>query len=199
MCADGTNMFKVPKRIASTGCINVVQQYKHVGSLITHDLNTTADARKNARAALAAFNPLSVKFFGSPKVPLYIKLWIANSLVFSLLFFQVEVWPSFSDTAAQVLNDVYMRVLRRVASACRYKKCMSDYDVRYHLYMPSIESKIRQMRLMYVGRLCRSHPPTLLSLLQSRPPSGTSPCVRSPWTEQVVTDMRKMKFFHSAL
>ena len=55
VCPDGNNMFRVPKCIASTGLINVAQQYKHVGSLITHDLNTTADARKKCEGGTCGF------------------------------------------------------------------------------------------------------------------------------------------------
>ena len=196
----GTNSFKVPPFISPSGSISVVNKYKHVGSVITADLSPVEDARKNARSALAAFNPLSVKLFGSKHVPLHLKLYFACSLIFSRLFYQVEVWPSFPASAIQILNDVYMRVLRRILNTCRFGKCMSDYDVRYNLYMPSVESKLRQMRLSYVGRMCRSHPPTLLALMQSGPMSISSPgtCSSSPWTEQIVSDLRAMKSFYKS-
>eukprot|EP00973_Karenia_brevis_P038519 5314953-Karenia_brevis.AAC.1 len=71
----------------------------------------------------------------------------------------------------------------------------TDLEVRNFLHAPSIECRLQRKRLLYVGKLCREGPASLLALLQAR--VGRDKSQLLPWVRQIVQDMRDLKTFHA--
>ena len=75
--------------------------------------------------------------------------------------------------------------------------CMKDIDVRKLINVPSIDCRLRKMRLRYLSRMLKNGPDALITLLSAKCPSSSS---RLPWTTQVVSDLRVLhNFFPSQL
>ena len=129
-------------------CINVVRQYKYLGS-IQHDEGTAVpDAKMKAAAALSAYAPLAFKVFGSAHIRTCVKESLFASLVLSRLLFNAHiVVPTLPYLKS--LNAVYMRVVRRIANRCRFEKTQSDLQVRVMFKLLSIECVLMRAGLRY--------------------------------------------------
>eukprot|EP00973_Karenia_brevis_P022603 3110766-Karenia_brevis.AAC.1 len=117
---DGNLSLPLPAS-AGGGRLTVVPGYKHLGSKVCADASVGEDAVLRSGSALAAFAPLAVRVFGSPKLDRHLKLQFAESLVFSRLFYSVATWANVSKFAVTQLNKVYMQTLRRIAGQCRFR------------------------------------------------------------------------------
>ena len=133
----------------------VVRDYKHVGSVISGDGSINADALCRSQSATSAYIPLSMKVFSSSKISLDLKMKLAESLVFSRLFYNAQLWVANSSFAIRALNRVYMQVLRRITDTRRFKATgnVSDIRVRELLNAPSVECVLRRKRLLYIPKL----------------------------------------------
>ena len=68
--------------IANRPYLNVVNNYKHVGSGIAADGSLAMDAQIRAKSATAAFVPIAGKLFGAKTVSTELKLRFADALIF---------------------------------------------------------------------------------------------------------------------
>eukprot|EP00973_Karenia_brevis_P094817 12424323-Karenia_brevis.AAC.1 len=95
------------------------------------------------------------------------------------------------------LNNVYMRVLRRIAGACRYDKTckLSDSEVRRLLDAPSLQCLIMRRRLMLLAAVVKANVLSLLGLLSVV--SKTADELRLPWTRFIVEDMKALQEHHA--
>ena len=62
----------------SSAAINVVETYKHLGSIIARDASLAQDAVVKVQSALGAYMPISLKVFGSTRIAVTLKftfLW----------------------------------------------------------------------------------------------------------------------------
>eukprot|EP00973_Karenia_brevis_P023797 3280676-Karenia_brevis.AAC.1 len=120
------------------------------------------DANHRSQLALNAYGPLIGKVFGSRALSQELQIDYSNALAFSRLFYNVHLWSVMQPAAVKRLNTTYMRVLRRIASSCRYNAdAESDFNVRKRLQMPSIDCIFRTKRLLYASRLARAGPMSL--------------------------------------
>ena len=167
--------------------------YKHLGSTVDPDNRVVLDAAVRVRKAMAAFAPLAACLFGARAIPRRLRLSLANSLVFSRLLFNVAAWPSVPQRAYQMLNAVYMRVLRRIASQMRHggERHATDADVRMVLGMPSLSIILARRRLMLLSGVLRCNSQAVSALLATSVP-GT-PHGKLPWVELVIADMRALQ------
>eukprot|EP00973_Karenia_brevis_P006146 837336-Karenia_brevis.AAC.1 len=85
--------------------LTVVEEYKHVGSMITADGNPCSDAALRAKSAAKAYTPLACKLFARPRMPIHLRLQFAESLVFSRLFYNVELWGTCHPNAIRAINN----------------------------------------------------------------------------------------------
>ena len=86
------------------------------------------------------------------------------------------------------LNSVYMRVLRRIANACRFGHGKTDYEVRLQLGVPSVDCILMRARLRYFKRIAMTKPVSLMALLASRPGGKML-----PWVSLIVDDLDTMR------
>ena len=191
---DGSLKIKLPAS-ADREFLNIVQEYKHVGSIASSDGSVNPDSIQRSKSALAAYVPLVNAIFASTCVPTSLKLRFADSLVFSRLFYNVHTWVTNSTFAIKTINKVYMQVLRQVCNKCRHQahNNLSDIGVRQLLQAPSVQCILRRKRLIYAGRLMQHGPPALLALLQSR--VGLQSI---PWVAQLLSDFSYLKRYYSA-
>ena len=135
----------------------VVPSYKHLGSSVSGSGSLIAKAQNQAKSAMAAFAPLAKVIFGSQCVALLRKVNLAWSLVFSRLFFNVHTWSEFTCKPRSILEQVYMRVIRRIVGRPRFDAgAMPDNDVRMASGFPSIDCVVRARRLQYAARLVQA-------------------------------------------
>lgn len=131
--------------------LNVVDAYKHLGSIVEVSGNLVREARNRERSALAAFAPLATKILGSKMVGLKRRVHLAWALIMSRLFFNVHTWSSVPARARTPLYATYMRVWRRVVNDPRYRRetAWSDEEIKRYLGVPSLDCHLRRRRLLY--------------------------------------------------
>ena len=153
--------------------LHIVDQYKHLGSIVAASGSLVPEARHRARSAMSSFTLLAGKVFGSKAVALCRRIGLGWSLIISKLCFNVHVWSTFVGPARSSLNIVYMKLWRRIAGCPRFERTTtSDFDVRVQLGVPSIDCLIRRRRLKYLSRISRCGIPSLQALLQASEPTG---------------------------
>jgi hypothetical protein len=163
-----------------------VGMYKYLGSYVTASGSLIADAKHRASMALAVYGPLALKVYGAASSGWRWRLKMAKSLVFSKLLYNVHIWSSFEGRHRDIINAVYMRVLRRILGDHRAKKpLLSDLAVRVALQVFSIDSLVRVRRLKYLSRMASSGALFLNSALDAR----NKFCGRLPWIQLLCSDL----------
>ena len=194
-CESGSPMFPLPAG-ASAKHVCIVDAYKYLGSIVCENGSYFNDAIHRASVAMNAFAPIAVRIFGNSSVSIKIKFMFFDSLICSRLLYNTELYvidgSSSSLLVLRKLNSVYMRVLRRIAGEMRYgqKPCMRDIEVRIAFGIPSIDCRLRKMRLRYLSRMLAKGPAALVTLLSC---SGPSRLERMPWSKQVINDLRALR------
>ena len=102
--------------------------------------------------------------------------------------------------AVKRINTVYMKVVRRIAGAVRFKLTdnITNLDARRAINAPSIECLLLRARLLYFSSLARFGPPILLAIFASitdsqREPGGTR---RMTWAAQIIHDLRAINEYY---
>jgi hypothetical protein len=173
----------------------VVDSYKHLGSMVDPDNRVIQDAALRASKAMASFAPLSVSLFGARAIPRRLKLSLMTSLILSRLLYNVGTWPTLPLRAYQVLNAVYMRVLRRIVGKMRFSSSGHDTDhcIRASLGAPSLGILIARRRLMLLASIFRCNSQAVSALLSTTVPGTLHG--KLPWVELVITDMIALQRF----
>ena len=108
------------------------------------------------------------------------------TLVVSTLLYNVHIWSSFNGKPRNILNQMYMRLWRRVAGDPRFgRTTWSDVEVRRWLDVPSIDCYMRKKRLKYFSRLARADFDALHAALQSKSRNGDP----VPWVSMITRDL----------
>ena len=167
--------------------LSIVQAYKHLGNHIDVTGSVVPDARHKVDVALTAYAPLAVKLFSARDVSYWLKFLFVTSLIHSRLFFNaltVTATPAY----IKILNKAYMRVLRRCTGHMLFDDNeISDVAVRVQASAPSVDCILRRKRMLYLGRIVRRSPTTLIALLHVRHKDQ-----RLPWVLLVIKDMIAM-------
>ena len=103
------------------------------------------------------------------------------------LLYNTQTWV-LQQNALRKINDVYMRVLRRILGKPRYKggQC-SDVSVRNQLQQPSIDCLLIRRRLKYVGRVLQNRHKSLYAVLSLKYKG-----MQLPWVQLVASDLQKL-------
>jgi hypothetical protein len=177
--------------------LRVVDSYKHLGSMVDPDNRVIQDAGLRASKAMASFAPLSVSLFGARAIPRRLKLSLMTSLILSRLLYNVATWPTVPLRAYQVLNAVYMRVLRRIVG----KMCFgisghdNDLSIRSSLGVSSLSILIARRRLMLLASVLRCNSQAVSALLSTTVPGTLHG--KLPWVELLISDMLALQLFHN--
>ena len=162
--------------------LHIVAAYKHLVTYITLDGTDIKDARHKACSAMCAYAPLATKIFGSSAIYMNLKLIFLESLVLSRLLFNAHIRvPSVG--FIRILNQVYMRVVRRISNKMRFDKtAITDRAVRALASQPSIDCLLMRKRLIYLPRVWQSV--FLRAVLAVGAPSDLL-----PWTKLILDDL----------
>ena len=170
--------------------INVVAQYKRLGTIIDGSRTLVPEAHQRAKPALNSFVPLAMPIFGSKSIAAVRRTSLAWALVMSRLTFNIHVWSSFTRKARTIIYAMYMKVWRRIIGDPRFGRTRwNDREMRVALQMPSLDCFVRRCRLKYFGRLASSDVVTLHATLQARGKHGE--CM--PWVTLLVHDLRVLR------
>ena len=143
------------------------------------------DAKSRSASAMASCAPLASKLFSSRSVSVRRRISLGWSLIVSKLVYNVHVWPVLIGPSRRLLNNVYMRLWRRIANRPRFKAGgFSDVEVRRSLGVVSLDCLIRKRRLKYLGRLLRASIPALSAMLSVRGQAG-----RPTWVDTITNDL----------
>ena len=157
------------------------------------------EAVHRSSSAMASYGPLSSKVFACKRIARPIRVRLFFSLVLSRLIYNVHVWSQLPRSAYNKLNAVYMRGLRRIADAAKFRASGhgTDLSVRQKLGLPSLQCIISQRRLLLLSSLLRFAPPQLPHLLSFCEGADRR---RLPWTQLLIEDLELMaSFFHDKL
>ena len=156
--------------------LHIVQQYKHVGSIVTANGSMAPEAQLRAQSALATWYTLAANVFGSEHFRVETKACLAHSLIFPRLFYACETWPEVQPPVLRILEAVQTRVARRILNSWNTAKPddagiirhTTNIELRRRLQWPSIECELRRRRLRYLLRVCRCALRSLLALLPAK-------------------------------
>jgi len=169
--------------------LNVVDRYKHLGTIIDISGSYVPEARSRVRSAMSSFGHLATRVLGNKHISLKRRINLAWSLVMSRLFFNTQIWSPIDSKTLSILNAMHMRVWRRVVGQPCYEKSeMSNLQIRQKLGVPSLDCHLRQKRLLYLSRLARADIPALHAALQTRGLKGEP----MPWVQQIFNDINIM-------
>ena len=187
----GKLLFPVPG--VSEHTLVAVNQYKHLGSVVSCDGDVVPDAQYKKQNALSTYCPIACSIFGSPHVDDQLKHAFQTSLVESRLFCNVHVVAATAKYIS-IVNQPYMRVLRRRGGEMRYGEpgTISDFDLRVGASLPSVDCILLKKRLAYLPRLLAFAPPPLRAALHVR--------VRGrplTWTRLLLADLAYFHVYHS--
>ena len=175
--------------------LEMVQCFVHLGSAVHVSQMLSHDAHLRATRTSAAYGKLAGSVFSSRHFTHEQKMSLANSLLWSRLFFQTQVWDVVQESGAtRILSGPYHRVLRRIINRSLYQDVgnATDHEVRQSTGSPPVLAVIRCRRLRLARRLVMSGPPELLALLQSeRVVDGQ--VKQLPWTSALIDDMCLMQ------
>jgi hypothetical protein len=183
---NGKLVIKIPG--VSDQVLHVVQHYKHLGGIISADGSLHKDAKHKVDAGMTAYSPIAMKVCGSPHMGTWLKLQFCDSLLMSRLCFNAHIVVP-TPRYLTMLNQPYMRVLRRIAGHVRFSSgAIPDYQVRTLLAQPSIDCYLMKARLNYLKRVIRNNPRSLTAILHLRV-NGR----RLQWSEQITRDINDLR------
>ena len=171
-----TDHVEPPKSTGQTGRtidVNAVDRYKHLGSIVDGTRSLVPEARNRVDASMNSFGPLSMRILGNKSINIKRRVALGWSLVVSRLTFNVHVWSSFEGKPRSIVNNMYMRLWRRIAGDPKFARTTwTDLQVRRWLDVPSIDCHLRRKRLKYFSRLARLDFAALHAALQVTTRSG---------------------------
>ena len=128
-----------------------------------------------------------MKIFGARSLPISIKLTLGWLLVCSRLLYNMHIWSVFSTTSWRIINNIYMKLWRRIANDPRFgRTCKSDLEVRQQLSIPSLDCVVRSKRLKYLARVASCEMWPLRAALNLKGNLGE----RMPWVSLILDDFR---------
>ena len=182
---EGSQVIVLP---SGGGILNVVPVYKHVGTTLRDDGSLAPEVNRRCSEALSIFLPLAKSLFGCAAIAPAIRIHLAESLVFSRLFFNSCVWPALPVVLLNRLNAVYLRVLRRIHGSARGGGGWQTPDrvVLEELDMPTLADRLRRDRLSFLPRVLSECATPIRFLLAVRGRTGD----RVGWAAAIRDDLR---------
>ncbi|CAK0793594.1 unnamed protein product [Prorocentrum cordatum] len=99
--------------------LSIVSKYKHLGTVVSIAGTCKPDAEKRASAAMDAYAPVAIRVFGAPNISIATKMHAVKARILTKLMFHARVVTPDAHFA-RTLNQVYMRVPRRIVDKVRF-------------------------------------------------------------------------------
>lgn len=125
------------------------------------------DAKARAASMMKAYVLISYRVFANHSLDVGLRLRLADSLLFSRLFFGTETWLSEDAPAIRTLHAARMRVLRRIAGCSRHQPLenTTDEQVLQTLGCNSTAAIVKQRMLVALSSALVRGPMALRALL----------------------------------
>lgn len=144
-----------PPFILGTTVIEVVQEQKYLGSILSSSGSLDKEISYRISQAAAALNGLKPLFsLPDDVVSPQLKGQFYMSLVVSRLLYGAETWAARKQREVQRLQVLHCSALRSITGRTRWDRVRNE--VLYEkIGVPSIQSLLRNCRLRYLGQLGR--------------------------------------------
>ena len=138
--------------------IEVVAACKYLGSWYSADCTIDKELTARIGVATGAANRL-LRVWKDKTIGLKTKLTFYKSLVLTILLHGAESWP-VTQKHVQRLEVFQQRWLRRILKTS-WTQHISNEDILQRAGVPSIETRIRQLRMIWLGHVIRLGPARL--------------------------------------
>ena len=150
--------------------LDIVSQYRHLGSVIAHDGSLVPEIKAKLQAARTCFHEGKAKVFCAPCVALERRVRLFRVHVLSTLFAGAGAWPLLCKTSWRLLETGLYNMIRQLL------RLKPEQDQRWtHQQMlaavglPSLEGFLALERLRFLAQLSRGGPDAAFALLQQSP------------------------------
>ena len=168
--------------------VKVVEQYKHMGVIITCNGSSATDMAGRASIAHETVNGLRCSVFSSPRSEMPVKVSLVGSFVHTRLLYCAQLWTQYDTNAFRRIKAARIRSLRVASGMINVKGArITDEEVLEQTQSWYTEDVVRRIRLAYWRRLLLSNQCVLRYLLVA-----TSGRNRS-WLGMILEDMSWLK------
>ena len=193
LAADGCIQFPAGLLAADTPSfsVKVSRAYKHMGSMVTVDLQPHDEIKARSGHMFNAMRPLRRKVLSNPRLPLEMKTGMVTTLLHSRLLYNAGTWPKLTPKLFGKLSHAYITPYRAAAAMMNgpEQNKFSDYQVIEACKIPTVYVALIRARCKLFVRLCRFAPVPLLMLVLALVDEHTS------WMHEV---RRNMADIHKA-
>eukprot|EP00435_Cladocopium_sp_Y103_P026910 s1210_g6.t1 len=144
--------------------IQMVTQYKHLGSVAHHTGEQKKELRQKAAVAHSAFNHHKKVIFQNRHLALERRVELFQMLVLSKLLYGADSWIATDGSMDEKFKTTIMNLYRRLlklAGDCH----ICDEELLVKVGMPSADELLRRARLRYIVTLVQAGLPDLWALL----------------------------------
>ena len=133
---------------------------------------------------MIAYAPVATKVYGDKHLEIKTRASLAESLLFSRLYFNCATWLRMTATSSVPVHKVVMRIARRISDnpVTLGDEQLSDLAVLKGLDWMLVEDKLRLERFRYAHRLILYAPSLLLALIQ------LTDTAKDSWMSMLVAD-----------
>ncbi|CAE7931567.1 unnamed protein product, partial [Symbiodinium necroappetens] len=150
--------------------LDIVSQYRHLGSVIVHDGSLVAEIKAKLQAARTCFHEGKAQVFCAPCVALARRVKLFRAHVLSTLFAGAGAWPLLCKTSWRLLETGLYNMIRQLL------RLKPDQDQRWTHHqmlaavgLPTLEGFLALERLRFLAQLVRGGPDAAFALLQQSP------------------------------
>ena len=158
-----------PHRLISLGTTTIrlplVNEYKHLGTIICASLQLDVEIKTRIGVALTAFRQLSRPILCNRRLPVTTRLRLFHALVGSKLFFGLGSWPTLQGRSYKTLQTAYLGMIRKVLRLGLEGQHMTTAQVLAKAQAPCLRTKQALDRLLYACKLFEVGPAPLQHLL----------------------------------
>ena len=149
----------IPTVQAKTRTVESVPSFSYLGSLLSSAATCKDEMQNRIRVAHAAYGRLTERVFENHGLHFQTKVVVFRAVVLSTLLYACETWTLYSRDVKQL--EKFQQAKLRQIFRVRWKDKITNNEILTRASLPSIEVKILQHRLRWVGHIARM-PPTRL-------------------------------------
>lgn len=148
-----TTRFEIPKITIENRELEQVDQFPHLGSILSSDAKCDKDIENRIRLAHIAFGKLNNRVFNNKGLALQTKIHVYQAIVVSTLLYACETWVLYRKDLKK-LERFHQSKLRFIMNV-KWEDRITNNTILSRAKSNSIESIILKHRLRWVGHLAR--------------------------------------------
>ncbi|ROL54701.1 RNA-directed DNA polymerase from mobile element jockey [Anabarilius grahami] len=165
------------------------EEFRYLGSVISHDGSVTADVRARIQAAWIKWRKVT-GVLCDQRMPDKLKGKIYKTVIRPVALYGSECWPA-STIHEQALNTIEMRMLQWSLGIKRWDRIMNK-DLRKRLGVAPIKEKMLESHLRWYGHVVRSAEDSVAKTATRIDPVGHRPRGRPKkrWMDRIKEDLK---------